>query len=126
MKNDRDDCQELSRRGDGPERRRHRWPVDRQGKPQYFAWSGAEKTYADFELTGHLCGGGHSSRHVCTRTPSTQMSPAVYVRIGEYKFKPELSDLTRAYFKAAASYETSQVAAAMRAFAADGFESDSA
>ena len=25
--------------------------LDPQGKPLYFSWSGAEKTYADFELT---------------------------------------------------------------------------
>jgi len=94
--------------------------LDAQGKPQYFAWSGAEKTYADFELTV-TSAGGHSSRPYDPNA-ITQMSAAL-VRIGEYKFKPELSDLTRAYFKAAASYETSQVAAAMRAFAADPTDS---
>jgi acetylornithine deacetylase/succinyl-diaminopimelate desuccinylase-like protein len=44
---------------------------------------------------------------------------AALVRIGQYKFKPELSDLTREYFKSAATYEGPQTAAAMRAFAAD-------
>ena len=41
------------------------------------------------------------------------------MRLGQYKFKPELSDLTRAYFKAAAAYESPKIAGAMRAFAAD-------
>lgn len=42
------------------------------------------------------------------------------MRIGQYKFKPELSELTRAYFTAAARYERRpDIAAAMRAFAAD-------
>lgn len=35
--------------------------LDSDGKPQYFTWSGAEKTYADFELTV-TSPGGHSSR----------------------------------------------------------------
>jgi acetylornithine deacetylase/succinyl-diaminopimelate desuccinylase-like protein len=41
------------------------------------------------------------------------------VRVGQYKFKPELSELTRAYFNAAARYARPELAAAMRAFAAD-------
>jgi len=90
--------------------------LDPQGKPQYFSWSGAEKTYADFEMTV-TSPGGHSSRPYDPNAIS-QMS-AVLVRIGQYKFKPELSDLTREYFKGAASYETAEIAAAMRAFAAD-------
>jgi acetylornithine deacetylase/succinyl-diaminopimelate desuccinylase-like protein len=94
--------------------------LDAQGKPQYFAWSGAEKTYADFELTV-ASPGGHSSRPYDPNA-ITQMSAAL-VRIGAYKFKPELSELTRAYFNAAASYETPEVAAAMRAFAADPTDS---
>ena len=90
--------------------------LDPEGKPLYFAWSGAEKTYADFELTV-TSPGGHSSRPY-EPNAITQMSAAL-VRIGEHKFKPELSDLTRAYFTAAARYEAPEVAAAMRAFAAD-------
>ena len=35
--------------------------LDPEGKPQYFTWSGAEKTYGDFELTV-TSPGGHSSR----------------------------------------------------------------
>ena len=90
--------------------------LDPEGKPQYFSWSGAEKTYADFELTV-TSPGGHSSRPYDPNAIN-QLSAAL-VRIGQYKFKPELSDLTRASFSAAARYENPEIAAAMRAFAAD-------
>jgi carboxypeptidase PM20D1 len=90
--------------------------LDPSGKPQYFTWSGAEKTYADFELTVRSPG-GHSSRPYDPNAIN-QLSAAL-VRIGQYKFKPELNELTRAYFTAAARYEAPEIAAAMRAFAAD-------
>jgi carboxypeptidase PM20D1 len=90
--------------------------LDPEGKPQYFTWTGAEKTYADFELTV-TSPGGHSSRPY-EPNAINQLSAAL-VRIGQYKFKPELSELTRAYFTAAANYEQPEIAAAMRAFAAD-------
>ena len=90
--------------------------LDPEGKPQYFTWTGAEKTYADFELTV-TSPGGHSSRPY-EPNAINQLSAAL-VRIGQYKFKPELSELTRAYFTAAANYERPEIAAAMRAFAAD-------
>jgi carboxypeptidase PM20D1 len=90
--------------------------LDPGGKPLYFAWSGAEKVYGDFQLTV-TSPGGHSSRPYDPNA-ITELAAAL-VRIGQYHFKPELSDLTRAYFVAAASYETPEIAAAMRAFAAD-------
>ncbi len=94
--------------------------LDPEGRPLYFTWSGAEKTYADFELTV-TSPGGHSSRPY-EPNAITEMSAAL-VRIGEHRFKPELSELTRAYFTAAARYEAPEVAAAMRAFAADPTDS---
>lgn len=90
--------------------------LDPEGKPEYFTWSGAEKTYADFELTV-TSPGGHSSRPYDPN--AINQLAAALVRIGQYKFKPELSELTREYFTAAARYEGPQIAAAMRAFAAD-------
>ena len=90
--------------------------LDASGKPQYFSWSGAEKTYADYEMTV-TSPGGHSSRPYDPNA-ITQLSAAL-VRVGEYKFEPELSDLTREYFRGAANYETPEIAGAMRAFAAD-------
>jgi carboxypeptidase PM20D1 len=61
--------------------------------------------------------GDHSSRPYDPNAIS-QLSAAL-VRIGQYKFKPEVSELTRAYFTAAARYESPEIASAMRAFAAD-------
>jgi len=94
--------------------------LDPEGKPQYFTWSGAEKTYADFELTV-TSPGGHSSRPY--EPNAINQLAAALVRIGQYKFKPELSELTRAYFTAAARYEIPEIAAAMRTFAADPADS---
>ena len=94
--------------------------LDPHGKPLYFSWSGAENTYADFELTV-TSPGGHSSRPY-EPNAINQMSAAL-VRIGQHRFKPELSELTRAYFTAAAQYEPPEIAAAMRAFAADPTDS---
>jgi carboxypeptidase PM20D1 len=94
--------------------------LDPDGKPEYFTWSGAEKTYADFELTV-TSPGGHSSRPYDPN--AINQLAAALVRIGQYKFKPELSDLTREYFTAAARYEKPEIAAAMRAFAADPADS---
>lgn len=90
--------------------------LDPEGKPQYLTWSGAEKTYADFELTV-TSPGGHSSRPY--EPNAINELAATLVRIGQYRFKPELSELTRGYFTAAARYEDPKIAAAMRAFAAD-------
>jgi acetylornithine deacetylase/succinyl-diaminopimelate desuccinylase-like protein len=89
---------------------------DQTGKPLYFTWQGAEKTYADFELTV-TNPGGHSSAPRKDNAIS-QLSAAL-VRIGQYQFKPEVSELTRAYFQQAARYQTPDIAAAMKAFAAD-------
>jgi carboxypeptidase PM20D1 len=94
--------------------------LDPEGKPQYLSWSGAEKTYADFELTV-TSPGGHSSRPYDPN--AINELAAALVRIGQYKFKPELSELTRGYFNAAARYEKPEIAAAMRAFAADPTDS---
>jgi acetylornithine deacetylase/succinyl-diaminopimelate desuccinylase-like protein len=85
-------------------------------KPLYFTWQGAEKTYADFELTV-TNPGGHSSAP--RRDNAINQLAAALVRIGNYRFKPEVSDLTRAYFEQAARYEEPAIGAAMRAFAAN-------
>ncbi|WP_404714354.1 M20/M25/M40 family metallo-hydrolase [Sphingomonas sp. MMS24-J13] len=89
---------------------------EKTGKPLYFTWQGAEKTYADFELTV-TNPGGHSSAP--RKLNAINQLAAALVRIGQYQFKPEVSDLTRAYFQQAAAYQTPDIAAAMRAFAAD-------
>lgn len=86
------------------------------GKPLYWTWQGAEKTYADFELTV-TNPGGHSSAP--RRDNAIVQLSAALTRIGAHHFTPEVSDLTRAYFVQAAKYEEPAIAAAMRAFAAN-------
>jgi len=84
--------------------------------PEYFAWQGAEKTYADFELSV-TNEGGHSSEP--RKVNAIDELAAALLRIHDYQFKPELNDLTKAYFVQAANYEDPTIGAAMRAFAAD-------
>jgi len=90
---------------------------EKSGQPEYFTWDGAEKTYADFKLSV-TNPGGHSSQP--RKSNAINELAAALVRIGDYRFKPELNDLTRAYFTAAAKYQADpKIAAAMRAFAAN-------
>jgi acetylornithine deacetylase/succinyl-diaminopimelate desuccinylase-like protein len=89
---------------------------EQTGAPELFTWEGAEKTYADFQLTV-TNPGGHSSAP--RRENAIDQLAAALVRIGKYQFTPELNDLTRAYFVQAARYEEPKIGAAMRAFAAD-------
>jgi acetylornithine deacetylase/succinyl-diaminopimelate desuccinylase-like protein len=87
------------------------------GKPLYWTWQGAEKTYSDFriEVTNP---GGHSSAPR-PENAIVQLS-GVLSRIGAYYFTPELSPLTKAFFEQAAQFESDPaLAAAMRAFAAN-------
>ena len=86
------------------------------GKPSYFTWQGAEKTYADFQLTV-TNPGGHSSEP--RQDNAIDRLATALLRIQAHRFRPELNDLTRAYFVHAAAYEPAETAAAMRAFAAD-------
>ncbi|HEV7960780.1 MAG TPA: M20/M25/M40 family metallo-hydrolase [Rhizomicrobium sp.] len=65
----------------------------------------------------HTNPGGHSSEPR-TDNAINQLAAAL-VRIGHYRFTPELSPLTRAYFTEAAKYEDPKTGAAMRAFAAN-------
>jgi carboxypeptidase PM20D1 len=87
------------------------------GRPLYWTWQGAEKTYVDYQLEV-TNPGGHSS---APRPDNAivQLSGALS-KIGAYRFKAELSPLTKAYFEKAAQFETdAKLAAAMRAFAAN-------
>ena len=61
--------------------------------------------------------GGHSSQP--RKDNAIDELAAALLKIADYRFTPELSDLTKAYFQAAAKYEDPQVAGAMRAFAAN-------
>lgn len=87
------------------------------GKPLYWTWQGAEKTYADYRLEVTNAG-GHSS---APRPDNAivQLSHAL-AKVGAYRFKAEQNDITKGYFeKAAAFTEKPEIAAAMRAFAAN-------
>src|SRR3546814_5005581 len=68
---------------------------EQTGKPAYWSWQGAEKTYGDFKLEV-TNPGGHSS------TPRDENAiaqlGAALARIGAYRFAPELNDITRDYF----------------------------
>ncbi len=86
------------------------------GRPLYFTWQGAEKTYADFELTV-TNPGGHSSQPRADSAIS-QLARAL-VKVAVYRFTPELNDISRTYFVKAAQYEKPEIAAAMRTFAAN-------
>lgn len=90
---------------------------EQSGKAVYWAWDGAEKTYADFKLEVTNAG-GHSS---APRPDNAivQLSRALE-RIGAYHFAAEQNPLTKAWFERAAAFESdAPTAAAMRAFAAD-------
>ncbi|OUI81064.1 hypothetical protein HK22_04185 [Gluconobacter sp. DsW_056] len=89
---------------------------ERTGKPIYFSWEGAEKSYADYRLT-ITNPGGHSSEPRAVN--AIDELAAALLRIQQHRFKPELNDLTRAYFVSAAQWEAPATGAAMRAFAAD-------
>ena len=87
------------------------------GKPLYWTWQGAEKTYDDYQLEVTNAG-GHSS---APRPDNAivQLAQAVE-KVGSYHFQPELSPLTKAYFEKAAQFEKDpKLAAAMRTFAAN-------
>ncbi|MBB2201961.1 M20/M25/M40 family metallo-hydrolase [Gluconacetobacter tumulisoli] len=86
------------------------------GKPDYFTWKGAEKSYADFEMTV-TNPGGHSSEPRAEN--AIDQLAAALLRIQHYQFKPELNDLTRSYFLNAAKWEPGKIGIAMRAFAAN-------
>jgi acetylornithine deacetylase/succinyl-diaminopimelate desuccinylase-like protein len=87
------------------------------GKPLFWTWQGAEKTYVDFhlEVTNP---GGHSSAP--RPVNAIQQMAQALDRIAAYRFKPEQNDITREYFAKAAKLEPDpELSAAMQAFAAN-------
>lgn len=88
---------------------------EKTGKPLYWTWKGAEKTYNDYQLEV-TNPGGHSSAPRADNA-IVQLARALE-NIGKYQFKPEQNSLTKAYFVKAAGFESdARLAAAMRAFA---------
>lgn len=90
--------------------------LSEDGKPKYFSISAAEKTYADFQLEV-TNPGGHSSAP--RKVNAINELAAALVRIGNYRFTPQLSPITKAYFEGAAPLQTPDIGAAMKAFAAN-------
>lgn len=90
---------------------------EQTGKPLFWVWDGAEKTYGDFKLEV-TNPGGHSSAPR-SENAIVQLAAAL-VKVGAHKFPAEQNALTKAYFTQAAPFETDpKIAAAMRAFAAN-------
>jgi acetylornithine deacetylase/succinyl-diaminopimelate desuccinylase-like protein len=88
---------------------------EKTGKPLYWTWQGAEKTYNDYKLEV-TNPGGHSSAPR-PENAIVQLAKALE-NVGNYRFAPEQNDLTKAYFEKAAQFESDpKLAAAMRAFA---------
>ena len=92
------------------------------GRPVSWTWQGAEKSYADFELTV-TNPGGHSSKP--RGDNAINQLAAALMKISEYRFAPELNPLTKVHFEESAKLESDlRLAAAMRAFAADPADRD--
>ncbi|MES2445495.1 MAG: M20/M25/M40 family metallo-hydrolase [Pseudomonadota bacterium] len=90
--------------------------MSEDGKPIGFGIDGAEKTYADFALV-FTNPGGHSSAP--RKVNAIYQLAAALTRIGDYKFTPQINEITRQTFLAAAPGEPPEVADALRRFAAD-------
>ena len=89
---------------------------EKTGKPDYFTWEGAEKTYADFRLTV-TNPGGHSSEPRAVNAIDELAADLLHIQ--QHRFKPELNDLSRSYFVNAARWQKPEIASAMKAFAAN-------
>ncbi len=90
--------------------------ADANGKPISLGMQAGEKVYQDFRIEA-TNPGGHSSRP----RPDNAIYElaAALVRIGQYEFPVQLSDTTRAYFKARAAIVGGEAGAAMLAILAD-------
>ena len=86
------------------------------GKPVYFTVGAAEKTYADFQLEV-TNPGGHSSAP--RKLNAINQLAAALVKIGNYRFTPQLSPITKGYFEGVVGRQTPEIGAAMKAFAAN-------
>ncbi len=88
----------------------------RDGKPFINSIGAAEKVSANFTVTA-TNRGGHSS--VPRDDNAIYDLSAALVKIGKYQFPVVLNPVTKAYFERTAAIETPEVAAAMKALAAN-------
>ncbi len=93
------------------------------GKLLVYTLQSAEKTYADIRLTS-TDPGGHSSRPDDSN-PIATIAEALR-KIANYDFPVQVSPTTKAYWEASAKHATPELAAAMRALAADPTNTDAA
>jgi carboxypeptidase PM20D1 len=90
--------------------------IDDDGVPELYGLQGAEKTYADFELT-FTNAGGHSSAP--GKTNAIYQLAHALAKLEAYQFPGEINEITRAGFEAAAKTASPEIATAMRAFLKD-------
>lgn len=91
------------------------------GTPEGYALSAAEKTYADYHVVV-TNPGGHSSRP--TATNAIAQLAAATTRIADYRFAPQINDITRASLSAGGKKTGGAVGAAMIAFAKNPADAD--
>jgi carboxypeptidase PM20D1 len=97
--------------------------LDPEGRPEVYMVQAGEKTYADIRLT-LTDPGGHSSRPGPTNAIAA-MSEAL-AQISAYRFPPQVSPLTRAFWEGTAPSVSAELGAAMRALAADPANAEAA
>jgi acetylornithine deacetylase/succinyl-diaminopimelate desuccinylase-like protein len=90
--------------------------LDQASKPISYKLEAAEKTYADFEIS-LTDPGGHSSRP--TASNAIYRLSRLIDRISTYQFPPQLSDITRAYFRETGKLVGGATGAALLRFAED-------
>ena len=95
--------------------------LDDAGKPQGYALSAAEKTYADYQLTV-TNPGGHSSRP--TATNAIAQLAAATARVAAYRFAPQINEITRDSLVAEGRKAGGKTGTAMIAFAANPADAD--
>ncbi|MES2989462.1 MAG: M20/M25/M40 family metallo-hydrolase [Pseudomonadota bacterium] len=90
--------------------------VDEAGKAVIFGIQGAEKTYADYELT-FTNAGGHSSAP--GKTNAIYSLSRALGKIASYQFPAEINEITRAGFEAGLATADAPMAEATRRFLAN-------
>ena len=90
--------------------------LDSSGKASGYSLSAAEKTYADYQLTVTNAG-GHSSRP--TVPNALGQLAAATVKIDQYRFTPQINEITRASLLDMGRKSSGKVGAALLAFVAN-------
>jgi acetylornithine deacetylase/succinyl-diaminopimelate desuccinylase-like protein len=94
-----------------------------EGKAQVYSLEGAEKTYADFEIST-TNPGGHSSRPV--KDNAIYELAQIIDRIAAYQFPPQQNEFTKAYFAMTGARTPGPMGEAMKRFAANANDAEAA